>query len=130
MSKSIILNNTTSKYFMLSYRMPGQTVQILNVEVIACALNVEKSFPNEEYYQEFKKQNAHYFAEPNPILIEGKAKPSKLEKINEAGEKEFRKKIDEELKQSDDTVEAVSKQKTGKPVKLKVRKGGEPTWEE
>jgi hypothetical protein len=128
MSKEIILNNTTGKYFNLSYRMPGQALQILHIEVIAYALDFKVSFPGEEYYLEFKKQNAHYFEGENPILIEGKVKVRKLEKINEEGEKKTREVIDAELKQSDAMIEAVAKEKTGKPVKLKVKKGGEPTW--
>lgn len=122
MSKTITISNTGSRTYELSYRMPGETVQILKVYIYPYALNTEVSFPTENHYLEFKKQCAAFFAGNTPQLIEGKTSVNKIEKINAVVNEKAQETLDAEVNKITNQLSDISEQTTGKPVAFNTEK--------
>lgn len=129
MAKKVIVSNTTGSYYELCYRMPGEVKQILKIDILAYALNQELTFPSDVYYNEFKKQNEHYFTGNTPVLVEGKQFSGKLEKLNEKINQEVREKIETEITKVDERIADVSSKYTKRPVGIKVGEGAQEDFD-
>lgn len=121
MSYKITLTSTLTNPIRLCYRMPKEQGQvranpILEVPLIARALNVEVTFPNEVYYHEFKMQNEDLFL--GGKIIEGVATEKQAIATSKENALKENAKQKDKIAKSVDRIKEVSKEK----VKVELSK--------
>ena len=118
----IILSSSSDRNIEFNYRLPNG--QMNTVCVPAYAINNEYTFPSEELYESFKRQNIIYFTGDDPILSEGRATASGLERTFNSREKANAKKITTSAKAAADHV-ANATQDSGVKISIDVDAVGE-----
>lgn len=118
------LTSTLTHPIVLCYRMPKDEASakynpVLEVPLMARALNVEVTFPNEVFYHEFKMQNEAYFLAGK--IIEGKATEKQAIDNNTKNAKKETEKVKDKVSKTIDKIKEVSKEK----VNFKVEKDEE-----